>query len=70
MKNSKSDFIKYLYNEGVRAGVHKDPNFYTEIIKFTNTPQGQQSFNQFLQINPERLGIATKAISNNFKRTF
>jgi hypothetical protein len=68
---NNSDFIRYLYQEGVRKGIHKSENFYSEIIKFVNSKEGQEAFEKFICINPEKLGISTvPPISHIFKRTF
>jgi hypothetical protein len=67
----RTNFIRYLYQEGQRQGIHKAPNFYSELIKFIDTPEGQEAFDKFNQIHPRRLGITVSAASSFlFKRAF
>jgi hypothetical protein len=66
----KSHFIRYLYQEGQRQGVDKNPNFYSELIKFVNTPEGQASFEQFKSIDPYRLGICVQSTPQIINRAF
>ncbi len=47
---SHQDYIRYLYQEGVRKGIHKKSNFYSELIKFVNSSQGQEGFNKFINL--------------------
>ncbi len=63
-KTSKSDFIRYLYNEGKRKGTDKHPNFYSEIIRFVNSTEGQETFKKFQQIEPSKLGISVSPVKN------
>ena len=52
------DFIRYIYQEGVRNGVHLNPSFYPEIIEFIQSPEGRKAYRKFISINPARLGIS------------
>lgn len=62
-----SDFIRYLYQEGVRTDAHKNPNFYTEIIKFAKSPEGRKTYQKFISINPHSFGISSIK-KNSLKR--
>ncbi len=66
----KNHYIRYLYNEGIRQGVNKQPNFYSEIIKFVNSPAGKSSLETFSKIDPERLGIYAPHIKATLTRMF
>jgi hypothetical protein len=68
--SSKSHFIRYLYLEGQRQGVHKDPTFYPSIIKFIETPEGQAAFEKFNHIDPKRFGITITSTPQIIKRAF
>lgn len=78
MNNSKendsyyecADYIRYLYQEGVRSGVHKDPQFYPEILKFVKSPEGREAYKKFLAIGASRFGIQKKSENNSYTRTF
>lgn len=63
------DYIRYLYNEGVRQGIQINPNFYPELIKFAKSHEGRIAYDKFMSINPGKLGIAK---NNNYtpKRIF
>jgi hypothetical protein len=65
---SKTDFIRYLYQEGVRHGKQNHPDFYKEIILFINTPQGIDTFEKFKAIDPSKLGVNIKHIDFNLNR--
>jgi hypothetical protein len=54
-----SDFIRYLYQEGVRKGAHINPSFYSEIIKFAKSPDGRNAYQKFISINPGKFGISS-----------
>lgn len=67
---AQKDYFRYLYQEGVRKGIHKHPDFYQTLSKFINSPAGQRGFEQFCSINPSRFGISLPKTSNPFKRAF
>jgi hypothetical protein len=64
-----SDYIRYLYQEGVRKGSHSSPNFYPSIIKFAKSPEGRATYLKFISINPNKLGI-NSAKNSTPKRIF
>ena len=66
---TQSDYIRYLYQEGQRNGAHTKPNFYSELIKFVNSPLGQEGFLKFSNISAWRIGIPNlKPFTPIFKR--
>jgi hypothetical protein len=67
---TKNDFIRYLYQEGQRKGVHKHPDFYSEILKFVASEDGQKSFAKFRQLNPSSVGITAINAHQILKRAF
>lgn len=67
---SHQDYIRYLYQEGVRKGIHKKSNFYSELIKFVNSSQGQEGFNKFINLSPHRVGISVVEIKSTLRRAF
>jgi hypothetical protein len=67
--SAKSQFIQYLYQEGVRKGVHKEPRFYPQILEFIQTPEGQKAFSQFNQMDKKRFGFTVQPIST-FKKAY
>ncbi len=67
---TRSDYIRYLYREGQRQGIQNNPNFYSEIIKFVDSPEGQESLKKFIQLDPESLGISPSRPSHVIKRAF
>lgn len=69
-KATRSDYIRYLYREGQRQDIQKNPNFYSEIIKFVDTPEGQESLKKFIQLDPYILGITKSRPSHLIKRAF
>ena len=66
----ESDYIRYLYIEGQRQGVHKSPIFYSELIKFVKSPEGRKGFETFRKLNPKIVGITPINYGYQFKRTF
>ena len=67
---TKNDYIHYLYQEGLRKGIHKNPNFYSEIIKFVNSSEGQEGFDKFICLDPKRVGVAVSSIKSTLRRAF
>jgi hypothetical protein len=67
---NQSDYIRYLYTEGQRKSLHKSPNFYSEVIKFINSPIGQDGLNKFIHLDPYRVGVQRPSPINSFKRAF
>ncbi|CAB4152090.1 hypothetical protein UFOVP685_34 [uncultured Caudovirales phage] len=67
---TRSHFIRYLYQEGQRKGAHKDPNFYPELIKFVDTTEGQDAFIKFSRIDQRRVGIPVQSAPQLIKRAF
>jgi hypothetical protein len=67
---SRSDYIRYLYREGQRKGIHKHPDFYSEIIKFVDSDEGQESLKKFIQLDPKSLGIESSTPCQIIKRAF
>jgi hypothetical protein len=67
---NRTDYIRYLQQEGQRKGIHKSPNFYSELIKFINSPQGQEGLNKFIHLNPKRVGVTVISSINPFRRAF
>lgn len=65
---SRSDFIRYLLNEGIRHGAHKSPLLYPSIIKFINSPEGIAAFEKFRTLNPLKLGVTIRPVSREPKR--
>lgn len=66
----ESDYVRYLYQEGQRQGIHKNPLFYPELIKFVHSPEGQESFEKFICLNPKKVGVTVCHATNPFKRAF
>lgn len=56
-RTTKTDYFRYLYQEVLRKGTHKNPNFYQELIKFIESPLGKQALKKFKKINPHSIGI-------------
>jgi hypothetical protein len=54
---SQSDFIRYLYQEGVRYGINHNPEFHNKIINFIKSPIGKETFQKFQSIEPSKIGI-------------
>lgn len=54
-----SDFIRYLYHEGIRKGIHHHPSFYSEVLKFAKSTEGRKSYQKFISINPKKFGISS-----------
>ena len=52
-----SDFIRYLYQEGVRNGANQYPSFYPEIIKFAKSSEGRKVYEKFILVNPNKFGL-------------
>ena len=69
MALTRNDYIRFLSNEAIRKGAHKNPNFYPELIKFIQTPQGLDGFSMFKKLNPSRIGVAECA-PKTFKKAF
>lgn len=67
---TQRDYVRYLYQEGVRHGIHKKPNFYPELIKFVNSPDGIEGFNKFVCLDPKKIGVTTISSLHLFKRAF
>lgn len=69
-QQTKSNFIKYLYQEGIRKGINKSPDFYPEIIKFIETPLGMDAFQKFSCIDSHKFGNPIQSTKNTLKRMF
>jgi hypothetical protein len=67
---TETDYIRYLYRECHYVGIHKSPDFYPALIKFVNSPIGQQTFFKFQQINPRKLGIDLSIPQHILHRAF
>lgn len=67
---TRSNYIRYLCQEGKRKGIDKNPQFYYEVIKFLKTDEGQDGLNKFSQIDPWRLGIEAISVNHVCKKAF
>jgi hypothetical protein len=67
---TQTDYIHYLYQEGCRHRVHTAPDFYDNLIKFVNSPEGIEGFNKFIELEPEKIGIPKRRISYLYKKAF
>ena len=63
---SRNDFIRYLYQEGIRHGINNHPEFYNQIINFIKSPIGKETFEKFQSIDSSKFGINIKHILHNF----
>lgn len=70
MSLTKEDYIKYLYQEGVRAGVNKSPLFYQKLLTFIETYEGMIGFDKFQRLNPNKVGVSVKTSKYVIKRAF
>lgn len=63
------EFIRYLCQEIIRVGAHKNPSHYSEIIEFTRSPEGREAYKKFTSIDPRKLAT-DKTKKTTTKRIF
>ncbi len=63
-----NDYIHYLYKEVKSKITNPTPKIYDQIKQFVNSPEGQEGFEKFKYLNPDKVGIQKHNAFNPFKK--